>query len=244
MNDAFQALVDAHPEWSKAVRASVAALGESAPSPPSTVTRLHSVGEPVSERPATAETHAAPPAAVRADSPAVEPWVKKRDIAEALRVSERTVERYQRDGMPYGGARVGAVRFRISECEAWASAHRTPRARADAAAHASAPQGHAPQGTAPAGNRPSRPQDGASQGFGRAEPLSAPVAPVSARSTPPVEPWVDVAAVAAHLACNPEHVYELAKRTDARRIPHRRDGRRLLFKLGRVDSWLDRSGAE
>jgi len=244
MNDAFQALLDANPKWSKAVRASVAALGESAPSPPSTVTRLHSVGEPVSDVETAPPAVAHPTAKSAAVAPAVEPWLTKREVARALRVSGRTIELYMRDGMPHGGAHPGAVRFKVGECEAWASAHRTPRASADAAAHASAPQGHAPQGTAPAGNRPSRPQDGASQGFGRAEPLSAPVAPVSARSTPPVEPWVDVAAVAAHLACNPEHVYELAKRTDARRIPHRRDGRRLLFKLSRVDSWLDRSGAE
>lgn len=49
-----------------------------------------------------------------------EPWWTKAQVARHLLVSERTVERWTRDGLPclrVSGGRT--VRYRISEVEAW-----------------------------------------------------------------------------------------------------------------------------
>ncbi|HUR86958.1 MAG TPA: helix-turn-helix domain-containing protein [Solirubrobacteraceae bacterium] len=91
--------------------------------------------------------------------------------------------------------------------------------------------------------RTCRETPGAEGGSGPGEPAAAPVAPERVLTTRAVEPWVDGASVAAHLACTEQHVYDLAKRSDSRRIPHRREGRRLLFKLSKVDRWLECTGA-
>lgn len=56
------------------------------------------------------------------------------------------------------------------------------------------------------------------------------------------EGWVGVPAVADHLACKPQRIYELARRKD-RGLPHRREGSRLLFRLSEVDAWIERGGA-
>jgi excisionase family DNA binding protein len=50
------------------------------------------------------------------------------------------------------------------------------------------------------------------------------------------EPWVGVPEAAAHLACQPQRIYNLVH---ARAIPHRKDGSRLLFKRSELDRWLD-----
>jgi excisionase family DNA binding protein len=50
-----------------------------------------------------------------------EGWVTKRQLAEHLQVSEKTVERWMAAGMPC--LRQGrSVRFRVSDCEAWLGA--------------------------------------------------------------------------------------------------------------------------
>lgn len=53
------------------------------------------------------------------------------------------------------------------------------------------------------------------------------------------EPWVGVERAAAHLAAQPHRVYDLVA---TGRLPHRKDGRRLLFKLSELDGWLDDEG--
>lgn len=50
------------------------------------------------------------------------------------------------------------------------------------------------------------------------------------------EPWVGVREAAAHLACRPPRIYNLVSE---RRIPHRKDGSRTLFRLSELDAWLD-----
>ena len=52
------------------------------------------------------------------------------------------------------------------------------------------------------------------------------------------EPWVDVKAAAEHLACKPQRIYDLCGRRDETRLPHRKDGSRLLFRLSELDSYL------
>lgn len=63
------------------------------------------------------------------------------------------------------------------------------------------------------------------------------------------EPWVEVEAAARHLGYEDDlsrgrrRIYDLAGRRDSSRIPHRRDGRRLLFRLSDLDRWLEQGGA-
>lgn len=52
---------------------------------------------------------------------------------------------------------------------------------------------------------------------------------------PEPESWVDVNAVAEHLACRRQRIYTLV---NERRIPVHRDGSRLLFRLSEIDRWL------
>jgi excisionase family DNA binding protein len=52
------------------------------------------------------------------------------------------------------------------------------------------------------------------------------------------EPWVDVKAAAAHLSCPVSRLYALVS---ARRIPHCKDGSRVLFRRSELDAWV-RSG--
>lgn len=49
------------------------------------------------------------------------------------------------------------------------------------------------------------------------------------------EPWIGVAAAAEHLACKRQRIYDLVH---AGRIPHHRDGSRLLFRRSELDAWL------
>ena len=49
------------------------------------------------------------------------------------------------------------------------------------------------------------------------------------------ETWIDVKAAADHLACKPQRIYDLVH---ADRIPHHKDGSRLLFRRSELDEWL------
>jgi excisionase family DNA binding protein len=53
---------------------------------------------------------------------------------------------------------------------------------------------------------------------------------------PVAEPWVGVDAAAAHLSCRRQRIYDLVAQ---RRIPHRKEGARLLFKLSHLDAWIE-----
>lgn len=52
---------------------------------------------------------------------APEPWIKKRQLAAHLDVSERWIELRMREGLPCNRLSRGAVRFRIADVEAWLS---------------------------------------------------------------------------------------------------------------------------
>ena len=65
---------------------------------------------------------------------------------------------------------------------------------------------------------------------------------VATRDRAAPEPWVGVAEAAAHLACKRQRIYDLVHRKDRTRIPHRKEGGRLLFKLSQLDRWLDSGG--
>ncbi len=71
--------------------------------------------------------------------------------------------------------------------------------------------------------------------------LDALVDLVAARlGTPEAEAWMDVGDAAKHLACSPRRIYTLVSQG---RIPHGRDGKRLLFRKSELDAWLERSRA-
>ena len=53
------------------------------------------------------------------------------------------------------------------------------------------------------------------------------------------EPWVTVREAAEHLACRPQRIYDLCSRRDETRLPHRKDGSRLLFRLSELDAYLE-----
>lgn len=53
-------------------------------------------------------------------------------------------------------------------------------------------------------------------------------------------PWLDVAGAAEHLCCPHSRLYALVS---AKRIPHDRDGSRLLFDRAELDAWVRHGGA-
>ena len=57
------------------------------------------------------------------------------------------------------------------------------------------------------------------------------------------ERWVGVPEAAAHLSCKPQRIYDLVHRLDETRIPHRKEGGRLLFRLSELDRWVERGDA-
>jgi excisionase family DNA binding protein len=63
---------------------------------------------------------------------------------------------------------------------------------------------------------------------------------VLARLDAEPEPWLGVDEAARYLACTPSRIYALKS---ANRIPHRKDGSRLLFRRSELDAWLDEGGA-
>lgn len=58
---------------------------------------------------------------------------------------------------------------------------------------------------------------------------------------PEQDSWLDVAAAAERLRCPKSRIYALVS---AKRIPHHRDGSRLLFKREELDEWVKRGGAK
>jgi excisionase family DNA binding protein len=58
---------------------------------------------------------------------------------------------------------------------------------------------------------------------------------------PPPSPYLDVDGAAEYLACSSSRIYAL---TSTRRIPHHRDGSRLLFRREELDAWIERGGGK
>jgi excisionase family DNA binding protein len=52
--------------------------------------------------------------------------------------------------------------------------------------------------------------------------------------------WLTVESAAEHLSCPKSRIYAL---TSARRIPHHRDGSRVLFDRHELDAWVRGGGA-
>lgn len=74
------------------------------------------------------------------------------------------------------------------------------------------------------------------------EELAERVAELLAERTPTEsEAWVGVAEAANHLGCPRSRIYALAS---ARRIPHEKDGSRLLFKCSLLDEWVRAGGGK
>lgn len=55
-------------------------------------------------------------------------------------------------------------------------------------------------------------------------------------ATPAPEPWIGVDEAAEHLACKRKRIYDLVGQ---RRVEHRRDGSRLLFRRSALDAYLE-----
>jgi excisionase family DNA binding protein len=55
------------------------------------------------------------------------------------------------------------------------------------------------------------------------------------------EPWLTADQTAEYLACPKSRVYALVS---ARRIPHERDGSRLLFRRSELDDWVASGGGK
>ena len=66
---------------------------------------------------------------------------------------------------------------------------------------------------------------------------------VAAQLSPEREPWIGVPDAAAHIAAPRSRVYALAACSPPR-IPHRKDGSRLLFRRSELDAWLDTGGGK
>ena len=67
---------------------------------------------------------------------------------------------------------------------------------------------------------------------------------VAERQARSPEPWVGVPEAAAHLGCKRQRIYDLVHYKDETRIPHRKEGGRLLFKLSLLDRWIEDGGGE
>ena len=74
------------------------------------------------------------------------------------------------------------------------------------------------------------------------EELAERVAELLAEWTPTeAEAWVGVTEAANHLGCPKSRIYALAS---AHRIPHEKDGSRLLFKRSELDEWVRAGGGK
>jgi excisionase family DNA binding protein len=57
----------------------------------------------------------------------------------------------------------------------------------------------------------------------------------------PADGWLTVAEAAEHLRCPTSRLYSLVS---AKRIPHEKDGSRLLFRRSALDEWLRAGGGK
>jgi excisionase family DNA binding protein len=57
----------------------------------------------------------------------------------------------------------------------------------------------------------------------------------------PPFPWLDVEHAAEHLSCPRSRIYALVS---VKRIPHYKDGSRLLFRPEELDAWVRAGGAK
>ncbi len=235
MTDEFQSLADRHPEWPADVRARIVALAATH-ALPADVEYLPTVARAALAVVADTSAHVEETPA-KADAPAPEPWITSGELAARAGVSTKTIARDVKRGMPCGGP-VGTIRFKASECQLWRECERPTAAPLAPAAETAVCAAVGPG--AVTASPPRGPNVAAARPARAAPPPTA--APVELALPTAPEPWVGIGTVAAHLACTDAHVRELVKRDDARRIPHRKDGHRLLFKLSRVDRWLDCTG--
>lgn len=53
------------------------------------------------------------------------------------------------------------------------------------------------------------------------------------------EPFIGVPEAAEHIACKRRRIYDLV---EADRLPHHRDGSRLLFRRSELDAWVSSDG--
>ncbi|HZO77786.1 MAG TPA: helix-turn-helix domain-containing protein [Solirubrobacteraceae bacterium] len=53
--------------------------------------------------------------------------------------------------------------------------------------------------------------------------------------------WLDVGQAAEHVRCPKSRIYSLVS---AKRIPHHRDGSRLLFRRAELDRWVQAGGGK
>ena len=67
----------------------------------------------------------------------------------------------------------------------------------------------------------------------------APILASKIRPDDQAGPWLDVDGAAHHLVCPRSRIYALVS---ARRIPHHRDGSRLLFRREELDDWVRAGG--
>jgi len=58
---------------------------------------------------------------------------------------------------------------------------------------------------------------------------------------PQADVWLSVAEAADHLRCTRSRIYSLVS---ARRIPHHKDGSRVLFRRSELDRWVEQGGAK
>ena len=75
----------------------------------------------------------------------------------------------------------------------------------------------------------------------RVEAIAARAAELVADRPREADGFLDVAGAAEFLACPPSRIYALVS---ARRIPHHRDGSRLLFDRDELRAWVRAGGAK
>jgi excisionase family DNA binding protein len=62
---------------------------------------------------------------------------------------------------------------------------------------------------------------------------------IAERQTPAASPWLDTKSAAEYLCCGTDRIHDL---TQLGKLTPRRDGRRLLFKRGDLDDYVEAGG--
>ncbi len=70
---------------------------------------------------------------------------------------------------------------------------------------------------------------------GLAERVAAVVLSALAAAGPASSPWLDVAGAADYLCCKPKRLHDLVSQG---RVPHYREGGRLVFRRDELDEWI------